>query len=65
MVALGVESGPLPYETITLQPDLMPVIIPASELAPLTELQSTPEGDLAKLRQTVAEPKRRGLFGRK
>jgi MutL protein len=70
MVALGVESGPLPYETIAPPPDIAPPILPFVAPAEIGsggpgDGHTSVESDLAKLRQTVAEPKRRGLFGRK
>jgi hypothetical protein len=69
MVALGVENGPLPYETTAPAPDLtpqiLPIFVPATEASLTPDAVATPESDLARLRQTVAEPKRRGLFNRK
>jgi hypothetical protein len=50
-------------------PDMTPQITPfvAPLEAPPTSNGDAPalDSDLAKLRQTVAEPKKRGLFGRK
>jgi hypothetical protein len=69
LVALGAESGALPYDTMAPLPDSLPPIIPF--VAPLessfTQAGDIPtlDSDLAKLRQTVAEPKKRGLFGKK
>jgi hypothetical protein len=70
MVALGVKEGPLPFDTTIAPEALVPVealaFTPLEELPPL-DIQSgpaTPESELAKLRQTVAEPKKRGLFRR-
>jgi hypothetical protein len=69
MVALGVESGPLPYETTAPAPDIappiLPILVPAAEVALAPDAVATPESDLARLRQTVTEPKRKGLFNRK
>lgn len=75
LVALGAESGPLPYST-----DAPPADAPVSLAARGTQTRisepraSEPqapagprslEGDLARLRQTVEEPKKQGLFRRK
>ncbi len=69
LVALGAENGALPYDTTAPIPDMTPQIMPfvAPLEAPPTSNGDAPalDPDLAKLRQTVAEPKKRGLFGRK
>ncbi|MDZ4721755.1 MAG: glutamate mutase L [Roseiflexaceae bacterium] len=69
MVALGVESGPLPYETTAPAPEatppILPIFVPAAEASLTPDAVATPESDLARLRQTVAEPKRKGFFNRK
>lgn len=69
LVALGVESGQLPYETnapaADIAPPMLPALTPAADVSIGLDSVATPESDLARLRQTVAEPKRRGIFGRK
>ncbi len=72
LVAVGAESGPLPYTlpvpkiiggipTIQLNGHATPEAPPAPAAPePTTQVES----DLAKLRQTVEEPPKRGLFGR-
>lgn len=82
MVALGVESGPLPYRLAAPLPEPAPTPAapplngraaapePPAEpvVPPITPAQAPPatqvESDLAKLRQTVQEPPKRGLFRR-
>jgi hypothetical protein len=68
MVALGSEEGALPYDVNAVPEDIAPIpIVPFAALEPLGPAgggPSTPESELAKLRQTVEEPKRRGLFRR-
>jgi hypothetical protein len=96
LVALGVESGPLPYAAAGRLPDLSePSVAPASNgsitfveppapaPAPAPAPTAAPppparprriepespaqplDNDLAKLRQTVEKPKKRGFLGRK
>lgn len=78
MVALGVESGALPYEAADPLPELeLPALMTISTMiTPITpEIAQpqtpeavpapTPGDDLARLRQTVEEPKRGGIFRRK
>ncbi len=81
LVTLGVEQGALPYDAAAPLPESSPEIVlapepvaPVSAPAPEPEVQqirgSDPsvnvvDRDLAKLRQTVEEPQKRGLFGRK
>lgn len=77
LTTLGAESGPLPYEAAApLAPvaDLTPTVLaPVNEEVPLEAMPASQpttsvpglDGDLAKLRQTVEQPKKRGLFGRK
>jgi hypothetical protein len=75
LVALGVESGPMPY-TVASQPDfVLPAPLPTPSNGNISFVESVPpptpesppalENDLARLRQTVEEPKARGLFRRK
>ena len=72
MVALGAESGALPYEEPT--PASAPAPPPKGRDAPPAPppepagfgVEATLDRDLAKLRQTVEQPKKRkGLFGSK
>lgn len=77
LVALGAESGTLPYEAATPLPDIPEAIVtPVITVADESELELTPTGaqgsssatevdELTRLRQTVEAPKKRGLFGRK
>jgi hypothetical protein len=66
MVALGAESGPLPYETTApaaeLAPPILPPFIPATEAEapPGADLAPSLDSDFVRLRQTVEEPKKRG-----
>jgi len=73
LVALGVESGPLPY-SVEWQPELVSPPLPAPTNGNISFVESVPpaaesspalDNDLARLRQTVEEPKARGLFRRK
>jgi hypothetical protein len=74
LVALGVESGPLPY-ILDPQPEHVPLPMPAPTNGNISFVESVPppapesppalDNDLARLRQTVEEPKTRGLFRRK
>jgi hypothetical protein len=75
LTALGVEREPLPYPLVEHQPELeggrvsrprisLPRISEPRISEPPPSPSRTIEGDLAKLRQTVEEPKRRGLFQR-
>jgi hypothetical protein len=80
LVALGVESGPLPYGVADRLPAMPEPIattngsitfvepaapaVPAAAL-PETEMPQALDRDLAKLRQTVEEPKKGGFLRRK
>lgn len=79
LVALGVETGPLPYAA-ELPPEPAAAPNNGSIGGAITYVESAPpapapppagdsppalENDLARLRQTVEQPKKRGLFGRK
>ncbi|HEX9372082.1 MAG TPA: glutamate mutase L [Roseiflexaceae bacterium] len=77
LVALGVESGPLPYAAAEPLPDVS-ALAPLSNgnitfddqivsPAPAADFETAPviERDLAKLRQTIEEPKKRGFFRRR
>jgi len=82
LVALGVESGPLPYGiaerlppiseptitngNITFVEPAAPAVLSAPPRAPTeADMPQTLDRDLAKLRQTVEEPKKGGFFRRK
>lgn len=76
LVALGAESGPLPYEAAAPLPEVTELdpalLIPVEEEVPIEAVPNSQpsqagglDGDLARLRQTVEQPKKRGLFGRK
>lgn len=81
LVALGAESGPLPYETaapladmpaIVAAPGMLPVPEPEEAVvdavpvaAPVVEVATTPQDQFDKLRQSVETPPKRGRFGRK
>ncbi len=77
LMALGIEREPLPYPALdsvveASLPVLTAPVIPAplrpGESRPTTEMpvaSGSIESDLAKLRQTVEEPKKRGFFRRK
>jgi hypothetical protein len=85
LVALGIESGPLPYAAAAPLPEI-PSLIPAGENGSITFIEpiaapepATPvvapeqaavvqaglDGDLAKLRQSFEEPKKKGFLRRK
>jgi hypothetical protein len=81
-VALGVESGPLPYGVADPLPQIsepttntngsitfMEPVAPAVLLAPPqpteADMPQAIDRDLAKLRQTVEEPKKGGFLRRK
>jgi hypothetical protein len=76
LVALGAESGELPYATAEPPPDAPVLFNERASQTRVTEPRIsepplTPAGprsldsDLARLRQTVEEPKKKGLFRRK
>jgi hypothetical protein len=81
LVALGVERGPLPYAAAEPLPEMpapaalggngaITFVEPAAPAAPAApphaEAEAAPiENDLAKLRQTFEEPKKKGIFRRK
>jgi hypothetical protein len=81
LAALGAVSGSLPYETAAPLHELLldsPAPLPSrgSKLVNVPPVPPTPppipssepsslDADLARLRQTVEQPKKRGLFGRK
>jgi len=77
LMALGIEREPLPYPTLdsvveasrpVLTAPVIPAPLPRSESRPITETSvasGSIDSDLAKLRQTVEEPKKRGFFRRK
>ena len=78
LLALGAESGPLPYPIaeITSEPPLS--VAPTNGSIAFADVEAPPpapparpgesapiERDLAQLRQTIEEPKKRGIFRRK
>jgi hypothetical protein len=82
LVALGAESGPLPYATaappttvtvptptdngkIVIEETSAPAVPPAPAPPTAASETATVLDDLARLRQTVEEPKKRGFFRRK
>ena len=82
LVALGAESGPLPYATaaplttvpvptptdngkIVIAETSAPAVPPAPAPPTAASETATVLDDLARLRQTVEEPKKRGFFRRK
>jgi hypothetical protein len=68
LVALEAERGPLPYEIWEAAPapaSTASISTPAVVREPPPEEAPSLDDDMAKLRQTVTEPKKKGLFQRK
>jgi hypothetical protein len=72
MVSLGVETGALPYDTTPPLPDIaVPILPPITPISnpsidsPIPDAAPSLDSGFMRLRQTVEEPKKKGLFGRK